>query len=473
VGRRCRFPVPLLLALAVGVSAAAPAGARSLAAIKASGELVVLTRNAPTTWYIGREDRPTGPEHDLAEAFAEWLGVETRYVLRDTVNEILEALERGEGDLAAAGLTITRERKRHYRFGPPYQPVTQQLVCRRGGVQPEDLHELSRIEIEVIANSSYAELLHGLEREGYRTPQWTAVEGTTTEELLRRVWKGELACTVADSTIVAINRRYFPELVTPMRLSREQQLGWVLPPDGAALEQALHQWMKGFRGDGRLANVQEKYYGYFEKFDYVDTRRMMRRVNERLPRYLDWFRQASAEQGISWTLLAAQGYQESHWDPNARSPTGVRGIMMLTRTTARALGIDNRLDPRQSIFGGARYLARMKERFVDAVTEPDRTWLALAAYNVGRGHMHDAQVLARRQGLSPHHWRDIKQVLPLLSKPEHYRKLRYGYARGHEPVRYVQRVRGYHHILGAAVNPPMAVHDWGLMPVLAETGKRR
>jgi len=448
----------------------AAAQARSLEAIQASGKLVVLTRNAPTTWYIGRDDRPTGPEYELVEAFADHLGVEAEYVLEDTVDRILESIERGEGDLAAAGLTITRERRERYRFGPPYQPVTQQVVCRRGGPQPEDLRELSELHIEVIANSSYAELLHDLELEGYRTPDWTAVEGVTTEELLRRVWERRLSCTVADSTIVDINRRYFPELVTPMRLSRPQQLGWVLPRDSDALGAALARWMKAFRDDGQLANLREKYYGHFEKFDYVDTRRMMRRVNERLPRYLDWFREASAEQGVSWTLLAAQGYQESHWNPRAESPTGVRGIMMLTRNTAEALGVENRLDPRQSIYGGARYLARMKDRFVDAVTEPDRTWLALASYNVGRAHMHDAQVLARRRGLSPHHWRDIKQVLPLLAKPQYYRKLKYGYARGWEPVRYVQRIREYHHILAAAVNPPTA-YDWGLMPVLAGKGK--
>lgn len=445
-----------LLGLQHGRAAAEQPVAGSLEAIKASGRLVVLTRNAPTTWYISRDDEPTGPEHDLAEAFAAWLGVETEYVLKDTVGDILAAVTRGKGDLAAAGLTITRDRRRWFLFGPPYQEVIQQVVCRRDGVQPEDLKELSRVQVEVIAHSSYAELLHDLEQEGYRTPDWRAVEDTTTEELLRRVWLGELDCTIADSTIVAINRRYYPELVTPMRLSREQQLGWVLPPGSDALAAALNEWMQSFRDSGRLADIQEKYYGFFTQFDYVDTRRFIRRVNDRLPRYRDWFREAAEQEGLPWTLLAAQAYQESHWKPGARSPTGVRGIMMLTQPTAGAVGVENRLDPRQSIFGGARYLAHLKERFVDDVTEPDRTWLALASYNVGRGHMHDAQTLARRQGLSPHHWRDIKQVLPLLAKPEYYRKLKYGYARGREPVRYVQRVREYHHILTSVVEQPLA-----------------
>ena len=446
----------ILLAAGLLAWPGADAGARSLDEIQSSGRLVVLTRNAPTTWYIGRHDRPTGPEHDLVEAFAQWLGVDAEYVLMDTVGEILAAVERGEGDFAAAGLTITRERRQRYGFGPPYQSVTQQVVCHRDGVQPEDLRELAELRIAVIAESSYAELLHDLEREGYRTPEWSAVEDTTTEQLLRRVWRRELACTVADSTIVDINRRYFPELVTPMRLSREQQLGWVMPGGSDALAAAMRQWMKAYRAGGHLADVREKYYGFFTRFDYVDTRVLIRRVAERLPRYRDWFREAASRHDLSWMLLAAQAYQESHWEVRARSPTGVRGIMMLTQATARAVGVEDRLDPRASIFGGAAYLAKMKTRFADEVVEPDRTWLALASYNVGRAHLHDAQLLARRRGLSPHHWRDIKQVLPLLAEPEYYRELKYGYARGWEPVRYVQRVREYHHILRGTLYSPHA-----------------
>ncbi|MDZ7748766.1 MAG: membrane-bound lytic murein transglycosylase MltF [Halofilum sp. (in: g-proteobacteria)] len=450
---RARPRAPLRLALALAVTAVAggtpePAQARSLAAIERSGELRVLTRNAPTTWYIDRTGRPAGPEYELVEAFAAAIGVEAVYDRRASVGAIIDALAAGEGDLAAAGLTTTAARRERFRFGPAYQAVTQQVVCRRDNVQPETLRQLASVDdVAVIADSSYAELLRALERQGYPVPQWRAAEGTTTETLLYRVWRRELDGTVADSTIVDINRRYLPELLTPMNLSREQQLAWMLPPDAAALEAAITDWLGRYRARGDLAGLHEKYYGFFKVFDYVDTRVLIRRTDERFPKYRHWFRAAAAEHGLGFTLLAAQGYQESHWDPRAASPTGVRGIMMLTRTTARAVGVQDRLDPRQSIFGGARYMARMKGRFVDAVGEPDRTFLALAAYNVGRAHLHDAQVLARRKGLSPHHWRDIKQVLPLLAQPRYYRDLKYGYARGREPVRYVQRIREYQHVL--------------------------
>ena len=423
------------------------AAGRSLAEIKQSGKLVVLTRNAPTTWYIGRNGKPTGFEYEMAESFADSLGVETEYKLRPSLTAILNSLEKAEGDLAAAGLTATEERWQRFRFGPSYQEVTQQVVCRRNGAQPDSMEDLKGMELKVAADSSYAQHLATLERNGHPDLDWQTTSDTDTEGLLRQVWEGELQCTVADSTIVAINRRYFPELIAPLDLTGKQPLAWALPGGSDELATAVDAWLEGFRSSGRLEDLKEKYYGFFKVFDYVDTRTFIRRIHRRLPQYRELFRQAARKYDLPFTLLAAQAYQESHWQAHARSPTGVRGIMMLTLPTASAVGVTNRLEPRQSIFGGAKYMVRMKQQFGEKVTEPDRTWLALAAYNVGRGHLHDAQTLARRQGISPHQWRTLKQVLPLLSRAEYYRDLKYGYARGYEPVRYVRRIREYRHIL--------------------------
>ena len=438
----------LLAALLSAAGAARADGTRTLADIRESGRLVVLTRNSPTTVYVGRNGRRTGPEYELVEAFADWLGVDAVYREFGSTGGVLEALSRGRGDLAAAGLTVTRGRQRWFRFGPTYRRVIQQVVCRRDTVQPENLRELAAVDaVSVVADSSYAELLYALEHQGYPVPDWTAVEGRSSEDLLRAVWQREIDCTIADSHIVAINQRYYPELLSPMNLSREQRLAWAMPRGAVALDRAATRWLEGFRASGALADLDEKYFGFFRKFDYVDIRFLIRRTDNRFPRYRGWFREAARKHDLPFVLLAAQGYQESHWRARARSPTGVRGIMMLTRLTASEVGVTDRLDPRQSIFGGARYMARMKQRFVDAVEEPDRTFMALAAYNVGRAHLHDAQVLARQKGLDPHRWRDIKRVLPLLSDPDYYRSLKYGYARGREPVRYVQRIREYRHVL--------------------------
>ena len=190
----------------------------------------------------------------------------------------------------------------------------------------------------------------------------------------------------------------------------------------------------------------DKYYGYVEVFDYVDIHKFLKRVDTRLKQYSHFFIDAAIQNGIEPSILAAQSYQESHWDRKAKSPTGVRGIMMLTQPVAKSLGVTNRLHAEQNIYAGAKFHAKMK-KMVEHVEEPDRTWLALAAYNIGRGHFRDAQKLARKLGKDPDKWVEMKEVLPLLSEKKYYKDLRYGYARGSEPVSYVTRIRSYNELL--------------------------
>lgn len=417
----------------------------SLADIVAGGELVVLTRNAPTQFYQGREG-PEGPEHDLARSFADHLGVAVRYVVKDSVAAILQAIRAGQGHLAAAGLTRTEARRQTYRFGPDYRHVQQQVVCRRDGRRPRGPAELPGIGLTVIAASSYAETLTRLQGQlpGLR---WQADPEADTEELLERVWRRELDCTVADSNIVAINRRYYPELTVAFSLTEAEPQAWVVADHARALLPALDDWFARIRADGTLTAIDERYYGHVADFDYVDVRVFLRRIQDRLPRFRALFQKAAERHELPWTLLAAMAYQESRWNPRARSPTGVRGLMMLTRRTARELQVSNRLDPVQSVRGGTLYLTRLLERLPASVSGEDRLWFALAAYNVGMGHLHDARTLAERLGKNPDVWSDLKEVLPLLARKKYYRSLRYGYARGSEPVAYVRRIRDFQDIL--------------------------
>lgn len=410
-------------------------------------ELIVLTRNAPTTLYEGR-DGTTGPEHDLITAFADSVGLPVRFEVRDNVDEILTAIELGQGDIAAAGLTQTTGRLRDgLVFGPIYQHVEQQVVCRRNnGPIPKNTADLVGKKVIVIDNSSYLETLNALKQTNQQLEWETALQGNT-EQLLEMVWKKVIDCTVADSTIVNINRRYYPELVVAFSLDEPQPISWVLSANALDLKKNLVSWFEEFSQSGELAVWQERYYGHVEIFDYVDTRKYIRRIKERLPPYQEYFEVAGKEYDIPWTLLAAQSYQESHWRAKAKSPTGVRGMMMLTLNTAKSLGVKNRLDPKESIFGGAKYFRKMLKRVPETVVGDDRYWYALAAYNVGFGHLRDARQLATRLNKDPNRWVDLKAVLPLLSQKQYYKTLRYGYARGTEPVRYVQRIRDYWQIL--------------------------
>ena len=412
--------------------------------------LKVATRNAATTYYLDRDETPAGPEHDLVQQFAEEQGWEVEWVLRESIAEVLEALEAGEVDLAAAGLTHLPSRDERFRRGPGHTDIVEQLVCHRDmRPLPREVEEMAGVEIRVTADSSYAEKLRSL------VNRYTGItfeeDPRTTEMLLAEVAERRIDCTLADSNIVRVVRRHFPHLEVAMNLTSGDRLGWYLPEGHQALSELATQWMESDQGEQSIAAMQERYYAYIGEFDFVDLRALSRRIDERLPSFLELFVAAEQATGMPADLLAALSYQESHWDPRAVSPTGVRGIMMLTQNTARSLGVDNRLDPAAAIDGGARYLADRHRRLPETIPEPDRTYLALASYNIGRGHLLDARQLARDLGRDPDSWEDMREVLPLKADKRYYPQTRYGYARGYEPVHYVQRIRNYQDVIGPAV----------------------
>mgnify|MGYP001041971775 CR=1 FL=1 len=425
--------------------AACSNGDDRLEQIKAKGELVVLTRNAATTYYESREGY-LGVEYEMAKAFANFIGVKARFVIKDNVSDIFTAMKQGEGDLAAAGLTHTMERAKQFLFGPTYHTVVQQLVCRRGGKRPKKFQDLVGIKIKVPAESSYVEQLNKVKKL-HPEVEWDEVEASDTETLLENVWAKKIDCTIADANIVSINRRYLPELSVRFNMTEAEPLAWAIPANAYSLLSSLEGWFSDYVEEGKLDEVMHRYYGYIERFDYVEARAYQRKIKSHLPKYKKYFKQAAKRNKVSWTLLAAQAYQESHWRAYAKSPTGVRGLMMLTRTTAKELGIKNRLNPEASIMGGAYYLNKLRKRLPDSVTEPDRTWLALAAYNVGMGHIWDARKLAKQLDKNPDSWQELATVLPLLTKKKYYKNLKHGYARGFEPVSYVKNIRDYQDML--------------------------
>ena len=189
------------------------------------------------------------------------------------------------------------------------------------------------------------------------------------------------------------------------------------------------------------------YYGHATRFSAVDAGALLEQIAAALPALRPHFEEAQRASGIDWRLIAAIGYQESHWDAKATSPTGVRGLMMLTEETAARLQVKDRLDARDSILGGARYFALLKEAIPPRIDEPDRTWLALAAYNIGIGHMEDARILAQQAKLNPDKWQDVRQVIPKLADPETFAALKHGYARGGEAMQLVDNIRNYYDIL--------------------------
>jgi len=435
----------LLLTSALLISCGKPRPQTTLEAIKQSGELVVVTRHGATSYYDGAQGM-SGLEYDLSRLFANRLGVDLRVVVPESVSDILPAIVNREAHLAAAGLTVTEERKQRVRFGPAYQTITPQLIYRIGTDVPRNLGELNG-HLEVVKDSSHAERLRQLKKE-YPNLSWSENDSLDNEQLLALVWEQVIDYTIANSNEAALLRRYYPELRVAFSIDDPKPLAWALPrSEDTSLYNEVEKFFQDIRADGTLAQLIDRNYGHVQDFDYVETRRYLAHIESRLPAYQSMFRKAADETGMDWRLLAAIGYQESHWNPEAKSPTGVRGIMMLTRDTMRQLGLEERITPENSIIGGARYINLMKSKIPKRIPEPDRTWLALAAYNIGFGHLEDARILTQRQGGDPDKWVDVQNHLPLLSEKKWYDKTRHGYARGREPVRYVENVRSYYDIL--------------------------
>ncbi len=213
------------------------------------------------------------------------------------------------------------------------------------------------------------------------------------------------------------------------------------------LLQAVNDFFRTAQEDGTFGRIYQRYYAPAAIFDYVDIKKFHQRIQARLPKYEAIIREEAKKFGFDWRLIAAVIYQESHFDPNATSYTDVRGLMQVTQDTAREMGIANRLNPQQSIHAGVKYLYRQYRRFEHMTNHEQRIRFALASYNIGYGHVRDAQRLAQKQGLNPDIWSSMQKTLPLLRKPKYYTQTRYGYARGTEPVRYVKRIFSYYDIL--------------------------
>ena len=414
--------------------------------IKDQGVLKVISRNGPTTFYEDKNGM-TGFEHELVRLFAEHEGLKVELQTVYSLNDIFSALEAGDAHLAAAGLTITEARKQRMAFGPPYMDVKQYVLYHNRDVRPKRPEDIINSRILVMANSSHSEILSSLGK-AHPNLDWNSATDVESIDLLDLMMAGELDYTLMDSSEFIANKSFYPRIKIAFEVGQSGKLAWALPiKHSDYLANALKKFFNKIDADGTLTQLEERFYSHNEQLSQIDSRTFARAVEKKLPRYADLIQSVAQQHHIDWRLLAAISYQESHWNPRARSPTGVRGMMMLTLPTAREMKVKNRLDAQQSLDGGARYFKKTLRLIPDSIKEPDRTWMALAAYNVGRGHLEDARIITQKRGGDPTKWNDVKKNLPLLSKRRWYINSKHGYARGKEPVQYVQNIRHFYNYL--------------------------
>lgn len=416
--------------------------------VKTSGKLVVLSQNGPTTYYEDASGTHTGFEYGMLRAFAEELGVELE--IRDVhdldlmFSRLRDPLEGAQ--LAAAGLTVTPERREQVRFTPSYFEIRQQVIYRLGEERPRVAGDLEGKKVAVIAGSAHAEEMRKLAKR-YPELAWEEVSDVDAMELVEMVNEGKYHYAVVDSNAYAVHRGLYPNTAVAFNLTQFQPVAWAFPQcDDDSLYRAARRFMLRANTNGLVAELREEFFGHVSKLNAGGAQAFAKSSRERLPQWQGTMQKVAEKYELDWHLLAALSYQESHWNPRAKSPTGVRGLMMLTRGTARELGV-NRLDPEEAIEGGARYFIQVRDKIPERIREPDRTWMALAAYNVGYGHLEDARVLTEKMGGNPDRWADVRDRLPLLAKRQYYKTTKHGYARGWEPVTYVQNIRHYQALL--------------------------
>ncbi len=414
-----------------------------LSTIKGSGQIIVISRNNAHCWYTYRGES-MGFEYDLAKAFSDYLEVDLEVKTTPWV-DMIDALNKGKGDFIAASLTITPTREEQVDFSNEYLSVQQRVVLHEDNYTIKDMGDLNGKTIHIRRGTSYEERLQELKEEGFDITV-KSYDDTPTEELITRVANKEIEITIADSNIALLNRRYYPEIKIGIPIEEPQSIAWAVKKGEKTLLGAINEFFETIKANGTFRLIYDVYYRNVEIFDRFDVKKFHERIDTRLPRYEAIVKKAAKKYGFDWRLIAAIMYQESHFDPGARSHRGVQGLMQLTELTAKEMGVTDRLDPHQSIMGGVKYLKKLYQRY-DKAQDLDRMLITLASYNVGPRHVSDAQRIARKKGLAPYKWSSLEKTLPLLCYEKYMKMSKFGYCRGTEPVRYVDRILLYYDIL--------------------------
>ncbi len=412
--------------------------------ILAAGEIVVITRNNPWCYYLYR-GQPRGFEYELARAFADYLGVSLNVKIAHRWDRMIPDLLAGQGDIIAANMTITPERRARVSFSQGYLSTQPRVIIRRQSRKIRSPGDLAGKTVHVTQGTSYHERLKALQATGIALNIALHTKMETTE-LIRMVADKTIDITIADHLVALLSQRYYPWVDIATSIDEPEFLGWAVNPKAVKLLNRINKFFATIRQNGEFNRIYNRYYFGIDDFDFVDLRAFHREIKNTLPTYRMVIQQIAEQYDFDWRLIAAQIYQESRFDPLAVSYRGAYGLMQITLKTAEDLGVIDIYDACQNIEAGVRHLKDLFN-FYDHAEGEDRLLLALAAYNIGIGHLLDARNIARDQGLNPEKWSSLKKTLPLLAKPEYYQKTQYGYCRGVEPIEYINKIYLYYDIL--------------------------
>lgn len=460
---RARFVAPLL-ALVIALTSCQPQAPPPPAA--SANSLVAIVRPAPGAWFIGPQDAPLGFEHDLLARFARENHLELRAVVAESATDLIRQVGHGDAQVGLGGLfrpDTSNKAPRvssHAKLDPDKQvlwthgitSVEPELIYNADGFKPKSWSDLSGAEVAYLPGTG-VELGFAKIRTEHPDIKWLPLDLPSADALIAQVDDATLDYAVVTSADVALARNVHLSFDVAFPAGPKRELAWALPASRVKLRDQLDAYIDRVRRDGTLAQLMERYFSPAKNLARPDAGALHDRIATVLPGLRKYFQAAQDETGLDWRLLAAVAYQESQWDADATSETGVRGIMQITEDTAKRVGLINRLDAQTSITAAAHYLRELRDKLPKRITEPDRTWMMLAAFNIGLGHLEDARVLAQKLKGNPDRWSDVRKALPLLADPEYFGQAKLGYARGGMPVAFVQRVRAYYDILTRSLPP--------------------
>ncbi len=414
--------------------------------IKSNGILrIALVADPPH--YFPNKVKERGYDFELVSHYATSIDVELEIIKTNTSNEIIFLLNQGKVDIGILGSSPEFDQK-NIKNVVAYNNSKWYVIGSRANRQlPKSIDSIEPNTMIVADESNASFILHSI-KEDYPSLLWDELKNTNVRGILEKINENHSKISIISEDIYAYYQYLFPETKKIFVLPIKYPSRWLVKNNNnLSFLYSINSFFNKYKQNGKLEKIGKTYYEHLNAFDYIDIRYYLKRINKKLPKYKKYFIEAAKNSALDARIIAAVSYQESHWNRKARSPTGVRGMMMLTLDTAKRVGVKNRLNAEQSILGGAKYLKILYESLSDTIKEPDRLWFTLAAYNIGLGHVEDARTITKSQGDNPNSWIDVEKHIPKLSQKKWYKKTKYGFARGHEPIEFVKRVRRYYDIL--------------------------
>ena len=454
--KKNRLPGIILLLLIFLTACKSEKKTDNLSLIFEKGTLTAITSYSPVSYFIYR-GQPMGYEYELLQMLGEHLGLKVDIIIAHDLEEMINMLARGDGDLIAYGLTITTERREKLAFTEPLNVTRQVLVQRK----PENWRQMKLHEIEnqVIRNpfelagktihvrkgSAYVSRLHNLSLEIGETIEVVEAPGNlTTEDLINLVANDSISLTVADENIAQIQSAYYQDIDIQTPISLPQQTAWAVRPSSKMLLDTINNWLREAQNHADYYVIYNKYYKNRQAFRsrYVSEYNPV--TGGSISPYDDLIKEGADKLGWDWRMLAALIYRESQFNPNARSWAGATGLMQLMPRTALEFGASNPRNPEQNIRAGVEFLLWLDNYWQEEIENPEeRLKFIIASYNVGQGHLQDARKLAEAFNANPDIWHDnVERFMLKKSNPDYYNLdfVSFGYASGLEPVTYVETI---------------------------------